>query len=120
MWTVRKKNKDTNKYEEEIPFYGRDQLFKKNKEAKQIRIGFIVENKGIARPPTKIFNEKDQEVGEVTSGTYSPILAKGIGMGFVPKELSELGTKLFVTVRDKKYPIVISKTPFVEQRYYRG
>jgi len=38
------------------------------------------------RPPTKIFNEKGEEVGEVTSGTYSPVLSKGIGMGFILKE----------------------------------
>ena len=55
----------------------------------------------------------------MTSGTYSPTLKRGIGMGYVKKSLMEAGTLVEVEVRGKKRPATVTKMPFVPQRYFR-
>ena len=60
------------------------------------------------------------EIGVVTSGSFSPCLKKGIGMCYVKAGMQKAGTELEVEVRGKKSKITITKMPFVEQRYYRG
>ena len=42
----------------------------------------------------------------------SPSLKKGIGMGYVPKELSKIGSEIFIQVRNKAIPAVVVKLPF--------
>lgn len=66
------------------------------------------------------------EVGKVTSGTFSPILKKPIGMGYVSTDLSKVinlinkvGTELKVIVRNKEYDMKVSKMPFVPSRYFK-
>lgn len=55
-------------------------------------MGFIVPS-GIVRPPSDIYDENGK-IGTVTSGTYSPVLKKGIGFAFINNELAKDGTKL--------------------------
>ena len=57
-----------------------------------------------------------QNIGEVTSGNLSPILQKGIGLGFISTEHSKVGTSLQVQVRGRLVPAVVVKPPF----YKRG
>lgn len=91
----------------------------KNKSATRKRAGFVI-NGAPARQGTPITNADGAEIGVVTSGGHSPMLKKGIGMCYVKPEYNKAGTELFVTLRKKKQSIVITKMPFVEQRYYRG
>lgn len=65
-----------------------------------------------------IFDENDKKIGEVSSGTMSPI-SKAIGMGFVDKDHSKAGSTIFVDVRNKKCKATVVKTPFIEARYFR-
>jgi aminomethyltransferase len=53
-------------------------------------------------------------IGHVTSGTQSPTLGKGIGMGYVPVSYSKVGTEIFVKVRDRLLKAQIAKMPFVK------
>ena len=53
----------------------------------------------------------DDVVGEVTSGTYSPSLDVGIGMGYVRTDLAEPGTDLEIDVRGKRRPARVEKRP---------
>jgi aminomethyltransferase len=53
-----------------------------------------------------------EPAGEVTSGTVSPLLDVGIGMGYIATEASKAGTALQIMVRDKATPAEIVKTPF--------
>ena len=53
-----------------------------------------------------------KKTGEVTSGTFSPSLGRGIAMGYVEMEYSEIGTELDINIRGKKYPAEIIKPPF--------
>ncbi|MFD2418524.1 glycine cleavage system aminomethyltransferase GcvT [Amycolatopsis pigmentata] len=54
----------------------------------------------------------EREVGEVTSGALSPTLGYPIAMAYLPKELSEPGTKLTVDVRGRSEPVEVVELPF--------
>jgi aminomethyltransferase len=59
-------------------------------------------------------------IGSVTSGSFGPTVGKPVAMGYVTTEYSALDTEVFALVRGKQMPMVVSKAPFIEQRYYRG
>lgn len=71
-------------------------------------------DKGIPRSHYEICNDEDEIIGEITSGTMSPMLMKGIALGYVKKEYAKLGTEVFVSVRNKKLKAKIVKAPFVQ------
>ncbi len=73
---------------------------------------FEIEGKGIPRHGYDIVNEAGEKIGVVTSGTMSPSLKKGIGMGYVNKPYHKLGTSIFIQVRNKTIPATIVKLPF--------
>lgn len=75
-------------------------------------IGFEITEKGIPRHDYEIVNEAGEIIGTVTSGTMSPSLKKGIGMGYVKKAYAKLGTEIFIQIRNKAIPAVIVKLPF--------
>ncbi|GGE94820.1 glycine cleavage system aminomethyltransferase GcvT [Hymenobacter cavernae] len=76
-------------------------------------IGFQMDGPGIPRSHYPLVDEAGEQIGEVTSGTQSPSLSKGIGLGYVKTELSKPGSKIFVQVRGKNLPATIVKLPFV-------
>ena len=69
----------------------------------------------IPRPGYQILAEKTP-VGSITSGTFSPILKRGIGLGYV--ESQSLGDRkdVQVLIRGKPYPARIVKLPFIEKK----
>jgi aminomethyltransferase len=82
------------------------------------RIGFTLDNRVIARGGATLHTDSGQKVGQVTSGTHSPNLNCGIGMGYV--ETSYISHPLYVNIRNTMHPITITKLPFVSHNYYRG
>jgi aminomethyltransferase len=54
----------------------------------------------------------------VTSGTYSPILKKGIGMGYVDVRYAEPETELDVDIRERLYKAVVKKPPLYDTAKY--
>ncbi|MEZ0542404.1 glycine cleavage system aminomethyltransferase GcvT [Fibrella arboris] len=78
-------------------------------------IGFSMIDRGIPRGHYQLCAADGTVVGEVTSGTQSPTLGKGIGMGYVPTALSKPGTELFVNVRDKLLKAEVVKLPFLKK-----
>ncbi|GAB2965999.1 glycine cleavage system aminomethyltransferase GcvT [Hymenobacter coalescens] len=77
-------------------------------------VGFLMDGPGIPRAHYPLVNEAGEPIGEVTSGTQSPSLSKGIGLGYVTTELSAPGSKIFVQVRGKNLPATVTKLPFVK------
>ena len=75
-------------------------------------VGFEIDGKGIPRHDYEIVDGDGTAIGIVTSGTMSPSLKKGIGMGYVKKEFSKLGSKIFIQVRNKAIPATVVKLPF--------
>jgi aminomethyltransferase len=61
------------------------------------------------------------EGGEVTSGTYSPMLDRGIGMGYVPSELAAPGTEITIDVRGRaRRARVVEKPIYKREEHVRG
>src|SRR5690606_34675277 len=75
-------------------------------------IAFELDEKGIPRQGYDIVDEKGDMLGKVTSGTMSPSLGKGIGMGFVPIELAGTGNKIYIQIRKNAVPATLVETPF--------
>jgi aminomethyltransferase len=61
-----------------------------------------------------IRDEEGNLIGRVTSGTQSPTLNKGIGMGYVLSEFAAVGSEIFVDIRDKQIKAVVVQLPFVK------
>ena len=84
------------------------------------RVGFLVEGRAPVREGAEIADQQGNLVGVITSGGFGPTLQVPVAMGYVPTELSAVGTQLFAIVRGKPRSITVSKMPLVPQRYYRG
>jgi len=102
-------------------FLGAEALFAAQRDGVgKKRVGIEVLAKTPVRHGTIITAQDTTVVGEITSGGFSPSLNKPIAMGYVSTDYSKVGTELFALVRDKQIPVAVAKTPFVEQRYFRG
>lgn len=95
-------------------FVDRDFLMMQKKEGITRRLrGFVLKERGIPRKGYQIVNSEGNQIGEVTSGSISPVLNKGIGLGYVAKEYSAFGTPVWIKVRNKNIPAEIVKLPFI-------
>lgn len=88
---------------------------KKQKEegVKKKLIGFKMVDKGIPRHDYLIKDAAGNTIGKVTSGTMSPVLGIGVGLGYVTTELSSPGSEIFIDVRGRALKAEVSKPPFV-------
>ena len=77
--------------------------------------GFKLTGKGIARHGYPVVSA-GKRVGEVTSGTMSPVLKEPIGLAYVPVKLSKEGSAFDVEIRGKPVAAVVVKTPFVSKQ----
>ena len=102
-------------------FIGSDIIIKQlNNGVNKIRVGVKPEGRIIAREKTKIFNQSDVQIGEITSGSFGPSVNGPVAMGYVENEFSKKNTKVFLEVRGKKYPANICSLPFYKKSYVKG
>ena len=96
-------------------FIGKEVILKeKEKGISQKLVPFILNEKGVPRQGYKIFDETGTtEIGIVTSGTSSPSLKKGIGMGYIKKGYFSKGEKIRIQIRKNFISATITKTPFI-------
>ena len=78
-------------------------------------VGFEMIDKGIPRHDYLIRDNEGNLIGRVTSGTQSPTLSKGIGLGYVQIEHAYIDSEIFIDVRDKSLKAKVVKLPFVKQ-----
>jgi aminomethyltransferase len=96
---------------EDTGFTGSEVCRKVREEApKEVLVPFVITGAGIPRQGNPIVSG-DEQVGEVTSGTLSPCLEVGIGMGYVRKELAAPGTEIEIDVRGKRRAAEIRERP---------
>jgi len=76
------------------------------------RVGFVINERGIPRQGYTLTDERGNEIGIVTSGTQSPSINKGIGMGYVKREQALVGNIVYVIIRNKQVPATIISLPF--------
>ncbi len=91
------------------------EALKKQKEAGVTRklVGFKMIDKGFPRHDYALKNAAGEVIGKVTSGTISPVLGIGIGMGYVTSAHAQPGSEIFVDVRGKSLKAEVSKVPFI-------
>lgn len=100
------------KFNKNSDFIDRDYLYKQKQKGTSHKLkGFEMLDKGIPRHNYEIYNEQGGKIGRVTSGTVSPVLNKGIGMGYVEKEYIETGSIIYIKIRKKVLPARIKKIP---------
>lgn len=78
-------------------------------------VGLQLLERGIPRSHYRVFS-KDEPVGVVTSGTFSPTLKKGIALAYLPASYQEGDGELYVEIRKKMVPAALVGLPFVERR----
>ena len=93
-------------------FIGREALVKQNHSGiKRKIVALEMQDNSIPRNEYEIYHG-NKKIGYVTSGTFSPILKKGIGLGMIDVNYSEIGTKLNIKIRNDFHPAIIVKKPF--------
>lgn len=78
-------------------------------------VGFEMQERAIPRHDYEIVDADGNSIGIVTSGTMSPIISKGIGMGYVTPTYSKIGSTIYIKIRNKQIPAVVVKMPFVKK-----
>ncbi|MBT3208851.1 MAG: glycine cleavage system aminomethyltransferase GcvT [Bacteroidetes bacterium] len=94
-------------------FIDKEFLFKQKEEGVNRRLkGFELLDKGIPRQGYEICDSEENKIGIVTSGTMSPVLKKGIGMGYLNKGFTKVDTEIYIKVRKKLIKAKVVKVPF--------
>jgi len=79
-------------------------------------VAFELDERGIPRQGYDIVDGNGKTIGEVTSGTMSPSMGTGIGLGYVPTIFTDIGSKINIQIRKKAIPATIVKLPFYKSK----
>ncbi len=101
------------KFTEDNNFIDRE-LFASQKEVgvPQRLKGFVMVDRAIPRQHYEVTDADGNIIGEVTSGTMSPMIKKGIGMAYITKPYWKDGSEIFIKVRNKLVKAVVQRPPF--------
>jgi len=78
-------------------------------------VGFVSQGREIPRQGYRVLSD-DQDVGEVVSGNFSPVLGRGIATAYVLKDFAQPGMILTVDVRGKKAQVEVTTPPFIKRK----
>ncbi|MDX1502431.1 MAG: glycine cleavage system aminomethyltransferase GcvT [Thermoanaerobaculia bacterium] len=96
-------------------FVGREALARQQEEGiRRTLTGIEMVDRGIARQGHRLLSGGD-EVGVVTSGSWSPTFEKALAMAYLPVELAQPGTEVQVAIRDKRPVARVVETPFYKR-----
>ncbi len=96
-------------------FIGKESLLKLKAEGTKEKLaGFVLLDKSIPRTGGSIFSE-NREIGAVTSGSLSPYLRKGFGLGYVVSRYSQAGQEIEIEIRDREVVAKIVELPFYKK-----
>jgi len=102
---------------EKREFTGRAKLLEtKTNGARERLVAFKMNGKGPPPRPHYALFSNGNRVGEISSGTLSPSLNIGIGMGYVSAASAKIGTPLEVEIRGQKFPATIEKKPLYKKQ----
>jgi aminomethyltransferase len=115
LWTMTKKRRESGE------FIGSTAIRKQIAEGVPRKRCGMKGAKGLTpRAHMKVFDKEGNEVGEVSSGSFSPCLQFPIAMAYVDTPLTEIGTQLQVEIRpDKFVDVAVCELPFVPKGYYK-
>ena len=75
-------------------------------------VAFELDDRGVPRHDYDIVDGNGKKIGIVTSGTMSPSLKKGIGLGYVPTVFTHEGSKIHIQIRKNAISATVVKLPF--------
>ncbi len=98
------------------PFLGREALLRQKEIGLSRKLFGLVaqEARSIPRNGLPLVNGEGHSLGHITSGSFSPTLKKGLALGYLPPD-TPLGSTLYMEVRGQRYPLIVSKPPFLSQ-----
>lgn len=95
-------------------FNGKEAILKAKENLTKKLVGFIVEDRMVARHGQEVYSADGKKIGIVTSGNISPMLNKNIGLAYIDNGFNKTGSEIFISVRDKKIKATVVKTPFLQ------
>lgn len=90
-------------------------LLQKEKGVEKKLVGFEMIERGIPRHDYEIVDANGNRIGRVTSGTQSPSLQKGIGLGYVKTKFSKTDSEIFIKIRDRALKAKVVSVPFLKK-----
>jgi aminomethyltransferase len=100
-------------------FIGKSALLKQKEEGvKRRRVGLQMVGQGIPRQGFKIYNDKGENIGHVTSGIFSPLLKRGIAMAYIQAQQAQEGNIVNIEIRGKPAKAKIVPFPFYDAEKY--
>jgi aminomethyltransferase len=100
-------------------FIGKDALLRQKSEGtNRKRVGIVISDQGIPRAGMEVFNQSGEKLGELTSGTFSPLLQVGIGMAYVQTAKIPEDNAVSVKIRDRLARARIVSFPFYDSEKY--
>lgn len=100
-------------------FIGKDALLKQKKEGiKRKRVGIQMTERGVPRQGFKVYDDKNEKTGYITSGTFSPLLKYGIGMAYIQAAQAQKGNFVNVKIRNRLAKGKIVSFPFYDTEKY--
>jgi len=100
-------------------FIGKEVLVKQKTEGpKRKRIGIRMTDQGIPRPGFEIYSNMGDKIGRLTSGTFSPLLKRGVGMGYVETSQALEGASVNLNIRGKMAKAEIATFPLYDSEKY--
>jgi aminomethyltransferase len=104
------------KFNEDNDFIDRERFLQQKTEGVSRKlVGFTMVDRGIPRQGYEILDRDGLKIGVVTSGTLSPMMNIGIGMGYVAAEHAVPGQEILIRIRNKEPGAVVVKLPFYKQ-----
>ena len=98
-------------------FLGKAVLEKQKKEGLKRKLcGFVMTERGIPRKGYVVTDENGNQIGQVTSGTQSPVLQQGIGLAYLSIDKTTPGTEIFIQIRERPHKAKVSKLPFISKK----
>ena len=90
-----------------------------NNGVKKKKVGIMSIDRFILRSKMKIFNEKKEVLGLITSGCFSPCLKKSIGIAYINKSIIKKEEKLFCFAKNNLQKVELNSLPFIKHNYRR-
>jgi len=104
------------KFDDSKKFIDKDLLLKHKTEGTDSRLrGFVMIDKGIPRQHYEVADSAGNIIGEVTSGTMSPMMKQGIGMAYLAKGFWKADTEIFIRVRGKDLKAKVVNLPIYKK-----
>jgi aminomethyltransferase len=101
------------KFTDSKDFIDKELLLKQKNEGVDKRLkGFLMIDRGIPRQHYEVVDSNGNNIGEVTSGTMSPMLKQGIGMAYLAKGFWKPDTEIFIRIRNKDLKAKVVNLPF--------